>query len=139
MVLTRETHVGRSDTASLQGLTSPIPLIALATYSTCFSRLYSYYTCLIPLSPHSQSLLLLDLSASHSALALTVCFSSCKGRASRLTCHALKWISCGIFLLRSVFGKKKRQVKHGRCPDKSIRKSQTGFGKGADDRERSFT
>ena len=119
MVLTRETHVGRSGTASLQGLTSPFPLIALATYSTCFSRLYSYYTCLIPLSPHSQSLLLLDLSVSHSALALTVWFSGCECRASRLTCHALKWISCGIFLLRSVFGKKKRQVKRGRCPDKA--------------------
>ena len=129
MVLTRETHVGRSGTASLQGLTSPFPLIALATYSTCFSRLYSYYTCLIPLSPHSQSLLLLDLSVSHSALALTVWFSGCECRASRLTCHALKWISCGIFLLRSVFGKKKRQVKRGRCPDNASINPKQASGK----------
>ncbi|MCG0150543.1 hypothetical protein L4X54_11210 [Phocaeicola vulgatus] len=63
-------------------------------------------------------------------------FPGCECRASRLTCHALKWISCGIFLLRSVFGKKKRQVKQDRCPDQASVNPKQASGKGADEREK---
>lgn len=107
-----------------------------STYSTCFTRFYPCYTCLIPLSSHSQPLLLYTCLHGISLLPLTVWLSGCECRASRLTCHALKWISCGIFLLRSVFGKKKRQVKQDRCPDQASVNPKQASGKGADEREK---
>lgn len=126
-------------TASLHGLPNLIPLIHLIPCRTCFPQLYSCYTCLIPFPIHSRPLSFYTCLHHIPPLPLTAWFSGCECRASRLTCHALKWISCGIFLLRSVFGKKKRQVKRGRCPDKASVNPKQASGKGADDRERSFT
>ena len=120
MVLTLEIHVWEvGSRLPIHGLLGSIPLIAFDHLSHLLSPVifllylpnsnpfianpYSFYTCLHHILP----------------LPLTVWVSGCECRASRLTCHALKWISCGIFLLRSVFGKKKRQVKHGRCPDQA--------------------
>ena len=138
MVLTREIHVWMV-WSWLPCMDYPVRfhLWRSATYSTCFPRLYPCSTYLKSLSPHSQNHYSF-YTCLHGIppLPLTVCVSGCECQTSRLTCHALKWISCGIFLLRSVFGKKKRQVKQGRCPDQASVNPKQASGKGADDREK---
>lgn len=107
-----------------------------STYSTCFTRFYPCYTCLIPLSSHSQPLLLLYLSAWHFALVPHCLAFRLRMSGIALDLSRFEWISCRIFLLRSVFGKKKRQVKQDRCPDQASVNPKQASGKGADEREK---
>ena len=115
-------------TASLHGLPSPVPLIALTTYSTCFTRFYPCYTCLIPLSSHSQPLLLLYLSAWHFALA-----PHCLAFRLRMSGIALDLSRFEMDFLRNLppaerIRQEKASGEAWPMPGQSTHKSQTGFG-----------
>ena len=128
MVLIREIHVGKSAHGFPAWTTQPVPLIALATYSSCFTRLYPCYTCLILLSSHSQPLLLLYLSAWHFALAPhSLAFRL------RMSGIALDLLRFEMDFLRNLppaerIRQEKASGEAWPIPGLSIRKSQTGFG-----------
>lgn len=128
MVLIREIHVGKSAHGFPAWTTQPVPLIALATYSSCFTRLYPCYTCLILLSSHSQPLLLLYLSAWHFALA-----PHCLAFRLRMSGIALDLLRFEMDFLRNLppaerIRQEKASGEAGPMSGPSIRKSQTGFG-----------
>lgn len=128
MVLIREIHVGKSAHGFPAWTTQPVPLIALASYSTCFTRFYPCYTCLIPLSSHSQPLLLLYLSAWHFALA-----PHCLAFRLRMSGIALDLLRFEMDFLRNLppaerIRQEKASGEAGPMSGPSIRKSQTGFG-----------
>lgn len=128
MVLTREIHVGKSAHGFPAWTTQPVPLIALATYSSCFTRLYPCYTCLILFSSHSQPLLLLYLSAWHFALA-----PHCLAFRLRMSGIALDLLRFEMDFLRNLppaerIRQEKASGEAGPMSGPSIRKSQTGFG-----------
>ena len=128
MVLIREIHVGKSAHGFPAWTTQPVPLIALATYSSCFTRFYPCYTCLILLSSHSQPLLLLYLSAWHFALA-----PHCLAFRLRMSGIALDLLRFEMDFLRNLppaerIRQEKASGEAGPMSGPSIRKSQTGFG-----------
>ena len=128
MVLIREIHVGKSAHGFPAWTTQPVPLIALATYSSCFTRLYPCYTCLILLSSHSQPLLLLYLSAWHFALA-----PHCLAFRLRMSGIALDLSRFEMDFLQNLppaerIRQEKASGEAGPMSGPSIRKSQTGFG-----------
>lgn len=131
MVLIREIHVGKSAHGFPAWTTQPVPLIALATCSSCFTRFYPCYTCLIPLSSHSQPLLLLYLyTCLHgiSLLPLTVWLSRL-----RMSGIALDLSRFEMDFLRNLppaerIRQEKASGEAGPMSGPSIRKSQTGFG-----------
>ena len=134
MVLIREIHVGKSAHGFPAWTTQPG-----STYSTCFTRFYPCYTCLIPLSSHSQPLLLLYLSAWHFALA-----PHCLAFRLRMSGIALDLSRFEMDFLRNLppaerIRQEKASGEAWPMPGQRIHKSQTGFGKEADERERSFT
>ena len=99
-----------------------------STYSTCFTRFYPCYTCLIPLSSHSQPLLLLYLSAWHFALA-----PHCLAFRLRMSGIALDLSRFEMDFLRNLppaerIRQEKASGEAGPMSGSSIRKSQTGFG-----------
>lgn len=129
MVLIREIHVGKSAHGFPAWTTQPVPLIALATCSSCFTRFYPCYTCLIPLSSHSQPLLLLYLSAWHFALV-----PHCLAFRLRMSGIALDLSRFEMDFLRNLppaerIRQEKASGEAGPMSGPSIRKSQTGSGK----------
>lgn len=123
MVLTKKIHVGRSAHGFLAWTTRPG-----STYSTCFTRFYPCYTCLIPLSSHSQPLLLLYLSAWHSFLA-----PHCLAFRLRMSGIALDLSRFEMDFLQNLppaerIRQEKASGEAGPMSGPSIRKSQTGFG-----------
>lgn len=128
MVLIREIHVGKSAHGFPAWTTQPVPLIALATCSSCFTRFYPCYTCLIPLSSHSQPLLLLYLSAWHFALV-----PHCLAFRLRMSGIVLDLSRFEVDFLRNLppaerIRQEKASGEAGPMSGPSIRKSQTGFG-----------
>lgn len=128
MVLIREIHMGKSAHGFPAWTTQPVPLIALATCSSCFTRFYPCYTCLIPLSSHSQPLLLLYLSAWHFALV-----PHCLAFRLRMSGIALDLSRFEMDFLRNLppaerIRQEKASGEAGPMSGPSIRKSQTGFG-----------
>ena len=101
-----------------------------STYSTCFTRFYPCYTCLIPLSSHSQPLLLLYLSAWHFALA-----PHCLAFRLRMSGIALDLSRFEMDFLRNLPPAERiRQEKA--CPDQASVNPKQASGKGADEREK---